>query len=673
MKKNFNRFAWLGAIALAGTLSFTACSTDDEPAISTSDEGVKVAFSFNLGNLNQKASTRQTSDVTQQGGNVYNGMHFWIYNFAATPTDNTAVIKTTNELFKEEALSKDDITARSNDGTDSHKEYLMSIPVKTKHFLFYGVGDNSITSGTDLVKNESNGMLTTNFPAITSDASKTTDDISFSLVKIDGNFGSGITSVTDAQTALAGYMTNIATANITNTTTTIYWKDMADADDQHGLGLLYRHFTAGINDYAGSANDILNVVNDLKDNLILFAKTNTLDANESAMLAAIQNAITGANFQFESGITWENATSTDKLSFQSTTTGITNFPEAQGLPSGSMQLVWNTSGVNANTFTYKTSGNLGGSELTTVVSLNYADINFPARLMYYANSGLYATTDDSKGFQNTVSSWSTADNWSEWTGTEVTLGTKKVAMKNNVQYGTALLESKVRIKFASGTQFEDNRANVVKDGSDANQKFNIKTGDTATGLTFKGIVIGGQPGTVGWQFLPKGSRDKMIYDNNFASDATTDMDASSTTFTSPLYTLVLDNFASEADSQDQVKVAVELVNNTGTDFYGYDGVVKNGATFYLLGVLDAADTDDGGTAYGNLTWATYQPGTGPADGNTVPRVFIQDKKTVAEFTISETSLQRAYNVIPDLLSTQMVFGLSVDLQWENAYTFKIDL
>ena len=43
--------------------------------------------------------------------------------------------------------------------------------------------------------------------------------------------------------------------------------------------------------------------------------------------------------------------------------------------------------------------------------------------------------------------------------------------------------------------------------------------------------------------------------------------------------------------------------------------------------------------------------------------------TTANFVISQKSLQHAYNTVPDLRSTQISLGLSVDLKWETGLLF----
>lgn len=115
------------------------------------------------------------------------------------------------------------------------------------------------------------------------------------------------------------------------------------------------------------------------------------------------------------------------------------------------------------------------------------------------------------------------------------------------------------------------------------------------------------------------------------------------------YTLVFDN---KNAANTKVYVTIELKNDSGVDFYGKDGVVPNGAKFYLVGELDPGKTG-----------LTLPSG--------VDRVFVQDHITTANFTIKD--LKKAYNCIPDLRTSGINVGLAVDLSWQEGITFNVDL
>ena len=223
--------------------------------------------------------------------------------------------------------------------------------------------------------------------------------------------------------------------------------------------------------------------------------------------------------------------------------------------------------------------------------------------------------------------------WTTGTAVQaVTSATRAVAMKYNIKYGVALLATQVKLGSGlTSNQLTDNKAAIVNDGVATNQ-----TDIDGTQLQLTGLIIGGQPASANWQFLPAStSFNQTIY------DPITPV-ALSTTATAANYTLVLDNYNSEVAD---VNIALEFLNN-GKDFYGRDGLIAQGQKFYLVGKLKGDATN----ATGTLTWPAGIPQSGNA------RVFIQDFKTTAVFTIDNgdstadparvPSLQNAYSVIP---------------------------
>jgi hypothetical protein len=176
---------------------------------------------------------------------------------------------------------------------------------------------------------------------------------------------------------------------------------------------------------------------------------------------------------------------------------------------------------------------------------------------------------------------------------------------------------------------------------------------------------------VGWNFLPKlqdGERQGYIYDNVIAGGGSIPAPGNTT---APNYTLVFDNLnyvpstGAIETTQNTVYVALELENNTGSGFFGKDNLIPDGSRFYLIGTLDPTQK----TAPDLPTYHALPPYKGGLNGKTVPRVFIQDHKTTVNFKIGEFSLQYAYLNIPDLRSSSVTLGLSVDLSWSTGIDF----
>ena len=120
--------------------------------------------------------------------------------------------------------------------------------------------------------------------------------------------------------------------------------------------------------------------------------------------------------------------------------------------------------------------------------------------------------------------------------------------------------------------------------------------------------------------------------------------------------------------QKSVYVALEFKNNSGLDFFGNYNLIRDGGHFYLIGLLDLT------SASSNFNWPTGSSHILPpynSDGTSkkIKRVFMQDYVTKVNFVIGENSLKYAYLTSPDLRSTSLRLGLSVDIQWSAGIDF----
>ena len=299
-----------------------------------------------------------------------------------------------------------------------------------------------------------------------------------------------------------------------------------------------------------------------------------------------------------------------------------------------------------------------------------ANYRYPAELMYWANSPIRVSDDvhPVSYYPVDVTSWDNAENgkWNDgsWKVGSVASTTRSVAMIDQVNYGNALLCSVV--KYAEGlSNMNDNRSALFEGETDKEVPCN------STSLQVTGILIGGQPDKVGWDFLPYDAADNKF--NKMVYDKTTPFLIPATGSSANVYTLLWDNYDKSLanDAQGEVYVGLELVNNTGEDFWGELNLVRNGGTFYLLGKLDpkAASTTKPTTLARDNFW--YPPFD--ESGNTVyaPRVFMQDYMTEATLILGKNSLKHAYVTVPDLRASQVSMGLSVDLKWETGMNFQV--
>jgi len=340
-------------------------------------------------------------------------------------------------------------------------------------------------------------------------------------------------------------------------------------------------------------------------------------------------------------------------------------PTSYKLPWGAAQLFFtefNTAGTTGG-FSYK---NPSTSLLDLDAFIDPAHYMFPSELLYFDNSALYVndTKKEATDYPNGYKTWDNY-NWADanWTNAAVSSTTRSVAVKNNINYGVAMLQTQVAL---NGTSFNDNRHAVVP--SEADQ---VLTEEEVKGMQLTGIIVGGQNHRLGWNYLAKANEttdwDYAIFDNQIESG---------TIPTGANYTMVFDNYHNGAQGdQPDVLVALEFQNNSGRDFYGKGNLVRQGGKFYLIGKLELSTKRIGTSTgiSGNTTaWPTkyaIPPYTAEGASQEITRVFIQDYLTTATFKIGAKSLKNAFITVPDLRSTQTSLGLSVDLNWREGLNF----
>ena len=290
---------------------------------------------------------------------------------------------------------------------------------------------------------------------------------------------------------------------------------------------------------------------------------------------------------------------------------------------------------------------------------------YPAELCYFGNSALRVSkTEFLPGqYPDGAATWETEGSWgSAWSVGHVESSTNSVAIKDNINYGTALLQTTVAYDAAT---LKDNNSGIHPGETDTSIDVT-----TAGAFELTGIIIGGQTNTLGWDFLPLASStfNYLIYDGIVSNSAIPAYTASKPE-SAPLYTMVMDNYdrTKAIDAQAPVYVGLEFKNTTGTDFWGMHNLVRNGGTFYIIGKLDP-------TASGAITLPSdydLPPYTSTTDATSVKakRVFIQSFKTEAHFYLTANSLKSAYVTVPDLRSTELSLGMSVDVSWHSGINF----
>ena len=704
MMKKYLNYAYVSAIAFMGSYSFTACTSSDDvvseeqqvevgnnPTYDPVNGIVKSQFVLNIAS---KPQTRSSALTVQAGGENFRGI------------DNTLLFafKTSGKGFVDATIAGAAAANRydlgtvaasgslDNDGSNSHRILELAMPTGTDAMLFYG----KAIKASDADANEV-GKVTYSVSGSTATA--------FHL-DLNTRVAENAARYEHTAQVLAAIMTKIV--NVTGTYTVVKadypswpgsngdvltstWKDLNPTTQARTLSpleeILYKAFktltTYGANELrGGSSNAIHTTVKDLYSVTIKVANaTPTSPYEELAKHLAQQintqitsfftsseteaiNGYKGADgIKSAMGASW-NDDWNDVI-----TTELQNFPVTTfTLPEGTAQLEYTAS---TNTFAHK---HPGVSLLDKSTSTDPSAYMFPAELMYYCNSGVRTSNKEkssSSGYPNGVANWDDDTKWdSDWNGTSVTSSTRATAMTKNVNYGVAMLKTTVQIK-EGVSSLEDNRA-ALNPGEE-NKVFSPAN----INFSWTGVIIGGQPASVDWQFLPTSTDfNKLVYDNRVTGlEAGTAVPNTAGSASAANYTILFDNYTT-VGTQNKVRVALQFVNN-GDDFWGRDNLIRKGQTFYLVAELDPAKT--GLTA---PTWDTYYqvpPLNASGVSTKTTRVFIQDYMTTANFRLDAnasahtSSLQNAYVTIPDLRSSQLSFGLSVDLDWRTGLVFNEDL
>lgn len=417
---------------------------------------------------------------------------------------------------------------------------------------------------------------------------------------------------------LADYLTDIANTSVGDKT----WKAYATNEPMNAdLKLLFKNFTNQLSDEVGevlpgSSANVKAWVEGLKTSLNAVTLTENSE-DDQIRDKIIENIDAQLNKLDPSTGEWKN------------------FPASLYLPDGAAVVRWD--GVK---FVPET-------QTTTIADINNLErFTYPAEIYYYGNSAIWvSSTNLSDNFKEKEIWKKSSDNdenavLSGFTQGPVASNTKTVAMFEPLQYGVGQL--KVQLKKTNNT--------ILKDSKNSD----ITVGTNQFKLT--GIIVGGQL-PVGFDFRPEtiypvySEADmRFIYDSQVNTNGTNTDEpfylSSSANATKDIQTLVLQSYTGRS-----LKLVLEFENNSNQNFMGYNGTVYQGTKFYLVGEVEPTIKDN------------------PEDHDN--RVFTQDHVTTVNVTV--TSLAKAYNVLPNLMSPRLEMGLELTPKWVQATTTDVIL
>lgn len=645
-------------VGLIGLGLLTACSSSDDIQAGEADvPTVKARYSFALPKRivgKQSAKTRMDGDVVQEDATseTFRGIgDIRLMCFSETPQKNSQKLGSIIELNTKKSTELDNTAEQDFSATQE-----IRIPVGTNHFAFYAhAADDRAMTHEDKMKYgviERVGVGKNDYTG--------NQDIRFRPVPI----------CTTAE-PLGGSAKGQALLNLLNELVAVTVNDVPEPNDKWAtannlyLNEAYQQLTAL---QTLSSFNVQVMLGKLKK----LISQEAVDAQGKELVAAIKAKILSYCEEQETGA------DPDVLTLKADYQG---FPDDIHLPAGVARVKWDSQQQQfvvpaPNDFDY-------GKQLAVP---SQTDFCYPMNLQYQIFSDIVASdslvdleevaqetatipgqgqgSDPQQGSEGDEGQTS-AKTWKDLLDTayedesksdKVKETTQSVAMIKQVEYAVGRLALRARI----------NTGNIY----DAKGK----RVDVSNGFTLKGYIVGGQR-EVDYNFQTvEGSKSYAIYDTDLAGAATTGAQhlrqgSGEGFWTQPNYILGLGTPRNEP-----VYLAMELVNDS-EDFWGADGLIVHGATFYLVAALNPADGTNYSTGSLDQIFSkdtatqvalSVMNGWQDKDGDGVPDPDL-DTKTGQPKPLN--GLATATYGMPSVEIPHPTVGLSVNLNWGEGLYF----
>ncbi len=564
-----------------GVLTLAACSTDVESVtrMPEAEGAAEAQLALALGK-SVSVSSRMSDAVVQEGLPFRGIENIHILPFSV---DNiTASTALSGEYLEPYLLLCPGNTPVGNTlpsmtGKNTALYNKMYVPSGTRRLLFYGVATSNAISNGNAYLHEVGCLRESGFASFDG-----LDKVEFSLQSI---YTDDTGRPHEKGEALARLLTDVVNTTVTINTDVVAWKNYTVSKIQE----LWTQITKNI---AGSSNSVRALLQDLYVNL------NTNFSGDEMAKAIMEKIETYAEVK-------DGGQTLNLLS------DYQNYPDVIGLPDGVACMEWEDSseGSGSGEFVSYFDPKTDGTNFPYAIP-SLAAYAYPPSLYYFVNTDIKVSNEEMQTYYDNDHTWdeilSRYDD-----GTSVTSSAKSLAMVQPVQYAVGRLDVGVKCNAAQLSAYDASLVDVP-----------------VAGFPLTGVFFSKQK-NLDWQFLPKNNASEyVVFDNQFTN-------ISVTTTAPVVYTHTL---AVETDAGQEVTVAIELENNTGRAFLGFNGqMVYAGSRFYLVGTL--------------------QPGTGE-------KVIEQDHLTKANLVI--TSLRNAYNVIPDLRAPHLEMGITQVSDWNSA-------
>lgn len=303
-------------------------------------------------------------------------------------------------------------------------------------------------------------------------------------------------------------------------------------------------------------------------------------------------------------------------------------------------------GLPEGTFALKEGAvRLSGDEVTgldNIIAAAKARYMKPAALTYYVNAYPvdYSNTNAAAlQWDKTAGTINAAGSGINAARTQISPSTTKIALNKTINYGVGRLDVAPVFIAAGG---------VMKGANDPEGKeTTVSVNNNSFELT--GVLVGNLPTKLNWELNPAQDEEfgATVFDAEVEKSPVSVFATKETAVYEKCSYVILPATTGLKALSKNATIALQFKNN-GAQFYGKDGIVPAGGTFYIAGQLS-------------------QNGSSDVTEDAIKKDFY----TTAKLRI--VTLKNATNTVPDIVNPTLELSMYVDLEWQEGVIFDQEL
>lgn len=303
-------------------------------------------------------------------------------------------------------------------------------------------------------------------------------------------------------------------------------------------------------------------------------------------------------------------------------------------------------GLPEGTFALKEGAvRLSGEEVTgldNIIAAAKARYMKPAALTYYVNAYPvdYSNTNAAAlQWDKTAGTINAAGSGINAARTQISPSTTKIALNKTINYGVGRLDVAPVFIAAGG---------VMKGANDPEgRETTVSVNNNSFELT--GVLVGNLPTKLNWELNPVQGEDfgATVFDAEVEKSPVSVFATKETAVYEKCSYVILPATTGLKALDKNATIALQFKNN-GAQFYGKDGIVPAGGTFYIAGQLSQNGSSD-----------------------VMEDAIKKDFYTTAKLRI--VTLKNATNTVPDIVNPTLELSMYVDLEWQEGVIFDQEL